>query len=228
MLFSLIVLFLTLPIGETLHYTLQFGPLRVGTLDLKIEDLVIVEKETSYHFVAHLKSNPSYRFLFQIDDQLESYTRLRDFATWQSIKRVSEGNYKNQTQANFDYAQKKIFYSDSSVFDLAPETKDLLSTWYYFRTLNLKPNETLTINVHMDKKDYRLLVVTIGPMVVSTGIGKLECLMVKPKLPSQYDIGTVYLTNDVLKIPAMIKKRFSFGNIVAVLTKIGRIDPSGG
>lgn len=214
-------LFLTLPIGETLHYTLQFGPLKVGTLDLKIEELVLIEQETSYHFVAHLQSNPKYRFLFRIDDKLESYTRRRDFVTLQSSKRVLEGGYKNQTQAKFDYTKRKILYSDSSVFDLAPETRDLLSTWYYFRTLKLKPNDSFKFNVHMDKKDYSLAVVTVGPMIVSTGVGELECLIIKPKLQNKFDIGTVYLSNDERKLPAMIKKRFSFGHIVAVLTKIG-------
>ncbi|MEO0115728.1 MAG: DUF3108 domain-containing protein [candidate division WOR-3 bacterium] len=215
------LLFLILPVGESLHYTIHYGPFQVGTLDLMIKEMALIQEESCYHLVARLKSYPQYRFLFRIDDQLESYARCSDFATLKSIKRVLESGYQNLSQAEFDYSKMKVFYSDSGVFDIVPRTKDLLSTWYYFRTLNLKPNDTITVSVHMDKKNYQVEVVTVGPRDVSTKIGKMECLLVQPKLARQQDIGTVYLTNDEQKIPAMIKKRFAFGNIVAVLTRIG-------
>lgn len=215
------ILFLLLPVGEELHYSVRFGPLRVGTLDLTIQNITLFNQESSYHFVARLKSNPGWRFLFNIDDQLESYARISDFATLQSLKRVSESGYQKLTQADFNYPTKKIYYSDSSSFDLVPDTKDLLSTWYYFRTQSIKPNDTLSIIVHMDKSNYNVKILTTGPKFIQTGIGKLECIILKPTTRFKQDIGTVYLTYNTQRVPAMIQKRFSFGNIVAILEKIG-------
>lgn len=220
--FSLItLLFVILPIGEELHYTVRFGPFSVGTLSLTIDSIVRLEQESCYHFTTRLKSNPNYRFLFRIDYQLESYARITDFATLKSVKRISESNYRNETEANFDYKSRKIYYSDSSVFDLASETKDLLSTWYYFRTLNLKPQDTFQISIHIDKKSYPIKIEVFGPKLVQTGVGKFECLIIVPQTRVKQDVGIIYLSNDEHRIPAMIKKRFSFGSIVAVLTKIG-------
>ncbi len=215
------LLFYLLPIGEQLHYTIRFGPFQVGTLDLTIENISLIEQESCYHFVARLKSDPKLRFLFRIDDHLESFARIRDFATLKSFKRISESGYKNQIQADFNYRNKQIYYSDSSVLDLKPGAKDLLSTWYYFRTLNLKSNDTFSVLVHTDKKNYDIEITTFGPKVILTGIGKLECLIVTPRTQIKQDVGTVYLSNDARRLPAMIKKRFSFGSIVAVLVKIG-------
>jgi hypothetical protein len=216
-----LVLFLLLPIGEELHYTVRFGPFRVGTLDLAIQDVTTISQDSCYHFVARLKSNPGWRLLFEINDQLESYARIRDFATLRSSKRVSESGYQNQSQADFNYQSMKIYYSDSTIFDLKPETKDLLSVWYYFRSLSLNLKDTISVQVHVDKKNYDVENIVTGPEMIKTGIGELECIVIRPKTRNKQDIGTVYLSNDSKSIPAMIKKRFSFGFIIAILEKIG-------
>jgi hypothetical protein len=215
------VLFLILPIGEELHYTIHFGPFQVGRLDLSSQNIELISQESAYHFVAHIKSNPSWRFLFEIDDWLESYVRIADFATLRSSKKITESKYKKEIQADFDYQTQKIYYSDSTVFDLKPNTKDLLSIWFYFRTLALKPKDSLLVRVHTDKKYYDVKAIVDGPVKVKTGIGELKCLVIKPKTRIQQDIGIVYITDDSKRIPAMIKKKFSFGNIIAVLERIG-------
>lgn len=215
------ILFLLLPVGEQLHYTVRFGPFRVGTLDLKINDIAIIAQESSYHFTARLKSNPGWRFLFNIDDQLESYARIRDFATLRSFKRVAESGYEKEIQADFDYQTMKIYYSDSSTFDLKPGAKDLLTLWFYFRTLALELNDTITVMMHGDKNDYDVEISVTGMKTVETGIGEYDCLELKPKTQIKQNIGIVYLTKDPRRLPAMIKNRFSFGYIVAILEKIG-------
>jgi Protein of unknown function (DUF3108) len=215
------ILFLLLPIGENLHYTVRFGPFQVGTLDLSIKPFELMSQESTYHFVAHIKSSPGWRFLFEIDDQLESYARISDFATKRSYKKIAEFKYKAEIQADFDYQSNKIYYSDSTVVDLKPNTKDLLSIWFYFRTLTLKPDETLLVQIHADKKYYEVKTMVGGPVKVKTGIGEFNCFVIKPKTQIKQDIGIVYISDDSRKIPVMIKKKFSFGHIVAILNKIG-------
>ncbi len=214
-------IFLLLPVGEQLHYTIRFGPFRVGTLDLTIKNIEVISEESCYHFTAHLKSNPGWRFLFSIDDWLESYTRINDFATLRSYKRSAESKYQNETRADFDYQSMKIIYSDSSVFELKPEAKDLLSVWYYFRTLPLKHRDTLLTQIHLNKKNYDVKIKISGPQTVKTGIGKFECIIIKTETSGNQDIGTVYISDDERKVPAMIKKKFSIGHIVAILKEIG-------
>ena len=214
-------LFLILPIGEELHYTVRFGPFRVGTLDLSIKPIELIGQESTYHFVARIKSNPGWRFLFEIDDQLESYARISDFATKRSYKKISESRYKTEVQADFDYQTNKIYYSDSTEVDLKPGTKDLLSIWFYFRTLSLKPKETLSVQIHADKKYYEVKTIVAGPVKVRTGIGEFNCLVIKPKTQIKQDVGIVYISDDSSRIPVMIKKKFSFGHIVAILDKMG-------
>jgi hypothetical protein len=214
------IIFLLLPVGENLHYKVRFGPFRVGTLDLSINEISVISQESCYHFTVHLKSNSGWRFLFEIDDQLESYARIHDFATLKSFKRVFESGYQKELEANFDYQTMKIFYSDSSQFDLEPETKDLISTWYYFRSLSLKPNDSLSVQVHNDKINYKVDIEAKGPKMVKTGLGKIECIEINPTTQMKQDIGIVYLSNDSKRIPAIIKRKFSFGHIIAVLEEI--------
>jgi len=215
------IIFWLLPVGEQLHYTVRFGPFRVGTLDLSIKPIELISQESTYHFVARIKSSPGWRFLFEIDDQLESYARISDFATKRSYKKISESKYKAEVQADFDYQSNKIYYSDSTAVDLKPNTKDLLSIWFYFRTLSLKPNETLSVQIHADKKYYDVKTIVEGPVKVRTGIGEFNCFVIKPKTQIKQDVGIVYISDDSTRIPAMIKKKFSFGHIVAILDKMG-------
>lgn len=220
------LIFLLLPVGENLHYKVRFGPFRVGTLDLSINEISVISQESCYHFTVHLKSNPGWRFLFEIDDQLESYARINDFATLKSFKRVFESGYQKELEANFDYQAMQIFYSDSSQFNLESGIKDLISTWYYFRSLSLKPNDSFSVQVHNDKINYKVAIVAKGPKMVKTGIGNIECIEINPTTQMKQDIGIVFLSNDSKRIPALIKRKFSFGHIIAVLEKISYKDDS--
>ncbi len=217
-----VVFFSAFTVGEKLTYTVKYGPINAGTLTLTVAEIIPVQNENAYHFVCELKSNPSYRFLFSVDDRLDSYARERDLVTLRTEKRVSEGNYKQWVRADFDYLRGIVTYSDGSQFPLVADSRDILTLWYYFRALALNVDDRFEVISHTDKKNYDFMVKVTTVARVKTPVGPFDCLVLRPDVRAKGIFGKggeliVYLSTDSKKLPVIIKSKMFLGYLNAVL-----------
>ena len=209
-------------VGETLFYKVKYGPFAAGTLTLSVEKPAIIQGETCYHFISTLR----YKLLFfSGEDRFDSYSRMKDLTTLRSEKHISEPNYSKEVACDFDYDKGKIIYSDGTEFDIEPRTRDLLTLWYYFRSLNLKKGDTLWVVNHTDKKTYHLRVVVREENAVKTPLGKFDCFLVCPEVEGKGSFGKkgellVYLSKDERRLPVIIKTKMLLGYITAELYKV--------
>lgn len=211
--------------GEQLAYAVKYGPLTAGTLTLSVAGTVPLGPDTAYHFVCELKSNPSYRFLFSVDDRLDSFARTRDLVTLRTEKRVHEGAYRQILGADFDYGRGIVSYSDRSQYPLLPDSRDLLTLWYYFRTLPVKVGDDFDVQSHTDKKNYSFTVKVADTERVVSPAGSFRCYVLKPDVRSKGIFGKggeliVYLSADAKKLPVVIKSKMFLGYLNAVLCSI--------
>ncbi|MEO0108678.1 MAG: DUF3108 domain-containing protein, partial [candidate division WOR-3 bacterium] len=158
----LLSLVVALPIGERLTYRVKYGPLSAGTLTLALVGIEELRGESCYHLISHLRSNPAYATLFSLNDSIESWTRISDFVTLRTRKHVREGSYECELVADFDPVAGQVSYSDSEQMTTAHDARDLLSLWYYFRTLDLSVGDDFWVTCHVDKKTYDALVSVAG------------------------------------------------------------------
>ena len=207
-------------VGETLFYKVKYGPFTAGTLILSVEKPTTIQGETCYHFTSTL----SYRFLFfSGKDRLDSYVRARDFATLRSEKYISESNYSKELFCNFNYDKGVALYSDGTQVKIESQTRDLLTLWYYFRTLNLKRGDTVRVINHTDKKTYHLKIVVGEEGSVTTPLGKFECFIIRPG--AKGSLGkmkgfSVYLSKGKNRLPVIIKTKMVLGYITAELYRV--------
>lgn len=207
-------------VGETLFYKVKYGPFTSGTLLLSVEEPTTIQGETCYHFTSTL----SYRFLlFSGRDRLDSYVRVRDFTTLRSEKYISEFNYSKELFCDFSYKKGLAIYSDGTQVRIEPETRDLLTLLYYFRTLNLKRGDTLLIINHTDKETYHLRIVVGEEESITTPLGKFDCFVIRPE--AEGSLGkmkrlSVYLSKDKKRLPLIIKTEMLLGHITAELYRV--------
>lgn len=217
MLNILLLLVTTIIPGEKLNYQIKYGPISIGTLELQTKENILWQGESCYHFTAHLESNPKYRKIFSIDDRLDSYVRISDFATLKSEKKIKERNYQAESRAIFDYEQKRILYSDSSTYPLYQGVKDLLTTWYYYRIVDLKVGNSFSTPVHIDKKNYQMEFTIDELRTLKFNNVRYYCAVVEPTTKPKTNLGSVYLSIDEKRLPVIIKNKIFFGELVATL-----------
>lgn len=191
---------------EVLSYDLYLGPFRAGELRLSSKK-GFFQGESVYNLSATLKSN----FPFKIRDSLFSIARREDFTTIRSYKKVREGRY--EAEVAYEFAKGRIVYSDGSVFFCAAPPKDLLSLWYYFRSLN-SGEEAFA---HFDKKDYQVKISAKESLVLNTALGSFVARRLEPKTVPKSILGDVYISEDSLRLPLIIKTRLLFGLVKGVL-----------
>ncbi len=205
---------------ERLSYNLFLGPLRVGELKLACEKDTWDSgalAQSVYRLSATLRSN----FLFAINDSLSAISRQEDFTTLKSYKRVKEDRY--QKEIGYEFKGDRIEYSDGTTIPCLNPPKDLLSLWYYFRHPFSVPSETLAkdqpleTSAHFDKKDYRVQIKVKGRVKVITPIGTFLARRLQPETCPKSILGDVYLSEDSLNIPLVIKTKLLLGMVKAII-----------
>ena len=106
---------------------------------------------------------------------------------------------------------------------IPPETLDIISCLYHVRNaLPLFPGSSMTMNVHHDKKNYRLNVRVEEVESIEGSWGKSETARVLVIMPFQgifLNQGNikVWFTTDERKIPLRMKAKVIIGSVVADL-----------
>ena len=204
--------------GERLDYSLRYGPVSIGTLTLRTLGPETLGTEECRHFRADLELTRSFSWLFWANYRLETWCRVSDMVTLRSYKRTREPHYRAEWTATYDQEQAMVSYPDGQTCSIQPGSRDLLSTWYYFRTLPLAPGDTVRTALHVDRRNYQLAAVARATRPVTTPAGIFDCIAVVPSAGGP--LGTVYLTDDSLRIPVSIRTRVGGLVVIAVLRSV--------
>jgi hypothetical protein len=204
--------------GERLDYGLRYGPVSIGTLTLETLQPETIGTDECWHFRADLGLTRSFSWLFWANYRLETWCRVSDMVTLRSYKRTREPRYRAEWTANYAPEQSVVGYSDGKTIPIDPGTRDLLSTWYYFRTLSLVPGDTVRTALHVDRRNYRLVAVARAAKTVSTPAGVFDCNVIVSNAGGP--LGTVYLSDDEERVPVSIRTRVGGLVVSAVLRSI--------
>ena len=109
--------------------------------------------------------------------------------------------------------------------------QDALSTLYFVRTQPLEVGKSFFLNNFIDGRKYRLEVKVLKRETLTVDAGSFECYVVEPITQS---VGLfkhegrlkVWLTDDRLRMPVLMKSKLIIGSIAVELTdyQLGRLD----
>ena len=105
-------------------------------------------------------------------------------------------------------------------------SQDLASAIYYARNLdfeNAKLNQMFPLDVYLDNKIYNLQFKYIGKETISTDLGKIKCIKLKPKLVvdrvfKDDDDMIIWISDDKNKIPVRVQSAIQVGTVKADIT----------
>jgi len=102
---------------------------------------------------------------------------------------------------------------------VSAETQDVLSCFYWFRSMDLTPGKDALIRVAADDmKSYDLLVNVLRKERVKVLAGSFDCILVQPHLKfegifQQKGEVFIWITDDARRIPVKIQSKIAIGAI---------------
>lgn len=217
-------------IGERLTYALSWLAVQAGTATMEVHpapvgpvkpQLMLVNTATSSKFVS--------RF-FPVNNRVESYVDAETLTPQRFVFHRREGKKRNDFDVTFLHAEGKATGTkdgETYVQAIPPDTHDVLSCLYYFRNLpSLQTGARTIINIHHDKKNYKLEAVVEGTERLSGSWGDADTVRVLVIMPFQgifLNEGNirVWVTNDARRLPVMMQAKVVIGSIVAKLVQQG-------
>lgn len=213
--------------GEWLKFRIHYGWLNASyaTLQVKTDE---IDSIPVYHVVGKGKTTGFANIFFKVDDTYESYFGKQDGKPYKFVRKLNEGGYTKDIEINFDHKNDEAILNDKKNkkkfnFTIQDSIQDLISAFYYIRNNfdfdDLVENESIELNMLFDDDGvFKFKLKYLGKEVVKTKYGKVECLKFRPYVQSgrvfkEKESLSLWVSNDLNKIPIRIKANLSVGSI---------------
>lgn len=138
---------------------------------------------------------------------------------WFFVRRVEEGKYKLNQDYTFLHHKSIVNNGKGKEFKAPMGIQDMISSFYYARTLDfkdMKPGKIFEFKCFMDDEIYTLKIKYTGEEVIHIRKGKFNCYKFVPVVQtgryfkSEDDVN-FWITKDANKIPILVKAKIPVG-----------------
>jgi len=217
-------------VNEKFTFDINYGFINAGGATMEVVGLIEYNNRPCYQIVTRAFSNSFFSKFFRVDDRVESIVDAVGIFTWRFEKNLREGGYRADRQYTFDQ-RRNIVYFEKDTIDVFPYVQDALSSLYFVRTQDLTVGKSVFVDNFTDGEKYALEVKVLRKETIKVPAGSFDCVVVEPLLKS---VGvfkhegnlTVWLTDDRLKMPVLMKSKVLIGSISAELSdyQLGEIE----
>lgn len=217
-------------VGEKLNFEIKYGFISAGTASMEVSRLVEYQNRPCYQIVTTAQSNSFFSSFFRVDDRVESIVDALGIFSWRFEKELNEGKYHAFRMYEFDQRTNLVYYGDDTI-SVPPFVQDPLSALYWIRTQELKAGNSVAMDNFADGRQTALEMRVLKKETITVKAGTFDCVVVEPLSNS---VGVfkhdgrlkVWLTDDRLKMPVLMKSKVLVGSISAELTdfKLGEIE----
>ncbi len=209
-------------VNERFSFDINYGFINAGNATMEVARLIEYSGRPCYQILTRAYSNSFFSNFFQVADSVESIIDALGIFSWRFEKKLREGNYRSDRQYSFDQRNNLAYFGKDTI-EVSPYIQDALSVLYYIRTRDLEVGKSVFVENFTDGKTYSLEVKVLKKERISVAAGTFDCVVVEPLLQS---VGvfkhegqlTVWLTDDRLKMPVLMKSKVIVGSISAELT----------
>lgn len=217
-------------VGEWLNFDIGYGFINAGTATMEVIDAIEYNERPAYQIVTMAQSNKFFTSFYPVKDRVESIIDAVGLFSWRFEKNLREGSYSADRQYAFDQINHTVAYKNDTI-TVAPYVQDALSAMYYVRTQKLEVGRSLYIDNFTDGKNYPLEVKVHKKERIKTKAGEFDCIVVEPLMQTTGIFQhqgklTVWLTNDRVHMPVLMKSKVVVGSITAELTeyRLGQLE----
>lgn len=215
--------------GEKITYSVFYNVIGIyvhaGSATLSISSAKMQNSDV-LHVVGEGSTNSRYDWIFKVRDRYESFLDPQTLQPYKFVRNIQEGGYNKYEELQFNRKNNTVT-SSKGVIKVPHEVHDLLSSFYYARTINYdlyKPGDKISFKMFLDGETYDMYVRYIGKETVKTRYGKFRSIKLKPLLIKGHSFEggeqmTVWVTDDANHIPVRIESPLTVGSIKVDLMK---------
>jgi len=208
-------------LGERLVFDINYGYVTAGEAILSIPGHENMRDRKCYRVEVHVRSSASFSLFYKVEDRYLTFIDVETLAPWRFEQHIREGNYRRDFVATFDQYTGTAVTTDGGRFDTPRYVHDIMSAFYYVRTLDLagkKTGDQLELKNFYKDKTHDLVVRVLGRQELEVEAGTFRTIVVEPLVregglfKSEGRI-VVWLTDDERKIPVRVNSPVVIGSI---------------
>jgi len=208
-------------VGERLEFSIGYGIIDAGKARMEVQEVVHLQDRPMYRIVSTAHSNRVFDSFYKVRDTMVTWVDAAGLFSWRFEKHQREADYHRDQIVDFDQAHHQAI-SGNDTMAVPVYVHDVLSAFYYVRTRPLNVGDTLYVPHWSEHKTYTLQVLVEARETIETEAGTFDCIRIQPVLESdglfrQEGRVSIWLTDDRLHMPVLVKSRLSVGSIKAEL-----------
>ena len=226
-----------LEIGEKLIFSVKYGVISAGEASLEIKEHVYKDSIPTYRIYSLAKTNSFFDHIYKVRDKIESIWEKRRLISLRFTKKLQEGKYRqhrihlyypDENYSTYIKFGRKTKKTKEKKMDIADNTQDILSAFYWLRMQHLEVGKDFIINVTADGRNYPAKVIIHRKEKIDSIFGEKECFVVEPVLEGEAIFKQtgkilIWLTADDNKIPIKMSSKIVFGSFHADLKEVKNV-----
>lgn len=209
--------------GEEVNYTVYYSLAGLYVSAGKATFTNTLERmngHTVYHVVGDGSTNPSYEWMYKVNDRYESYIDTATLQPLKFIRNIHEEDYKKYENVTFNRGTNTAITTDG-VFKVPDCIQDVISSIYYSRNIDFnkyKPEDKIPFSMFLDNEVFNMYLRYLGKETVKTKYGKFKAIKFKPLLlkGTIFEGGekmTVWVSDDNNHVPLRIESPITVGSV---------------
>ncbi len=207
-------------VGERLVFDVNYGYITAGEAVMAISAYDTVAGRKTFRVQFTVNSLPSFSWIYRVEDRYLTFIDAEAIAPLRFEQHIREGSYKRDFIAEFDHV-KKIAQTSDGQHPIPPYVHDILSAFYYVRTVDLstyKTGDMLMLQNFYKDTSYELAVKILGRQELEVAAGTFRTVVVEPLVKegglfkSEGRI-VIWLTDDAVKMPIRVNTKVVIGSI---------------
>ena len=218
--------------GERLEYKLHLGFLNVGYGVMEISPTIYqINNRPCYRTDIYGETIGMWRIFYKVKDNWGSYIDTASIVPQRFYRYIVENRYRKNEIVDFSHRTDTAIVNkldgetrelkEQQFFSIPNNSQDLVSGYYWLRTLDydtIEVGSTIKVDAFFDDEVFDFVVTYLGKDVIKTKLGKVNALVLSPKMPdnkifSGEDAIKVYLSDDKSKIPLKIHAAMFVGAV---------------
>lgn len=212
--------------GEKLKFRVYYqslltGKVTAGEANIEIKNRSVTRNNRpTFHIVGTGQSKGAFNLFFKVDDRFETFIDEEALIPWYFIRRTREGGYKKDDEVTFKQLDN-IAISRKAVKKVPSDIQDIVSMFYYARTLNInnvKPGGQFPLTFFLDDSVYVSKIIFLGREQIETELGVINCLKFKPMVVTGDVFSDPYpmhlwISDDKNRLPVMLESAVIVGSV---------------
>jgi len=213
-----------------LKYSIGYGFITAGNSYLEVVDTNTINNFLCYRIESRTTSNSFFDSFYKVRDTISSFIDVDGIFSHYFEKSLNEGSYHSRRRIDFQHNFGRAIHTKnedpSDTLEIGLFAQDVLSMLYYIRIASLEDEKSIYLNTVSGGKVQELEVKVLKREKIEVTAGEFDCIVASAGIFKHEGQIKVWLTDDRLRMPVLMKSKVVVGSIYAELEeyKLGDLD----